>query len=87
MVSFTVRVDENARTILEVDTFYGKFIDGPEGEGPVKYCEQGTEFEARIAERMLIGAMQAVAVKTKMVIQRTGGRLDLSNSQGEKFSR
>ena len=84
MVSFTVRVDETARTILEIDTDYGKFIDAENG-GKLKYCQQGTDFEARIAERMLIGAMQAVAVKTTMLINRTGGRLDLSNAPSENF--
>ena len=85
MVSFTIRIDESARTILEVDTDYGKFIDDGAG-GKLKFCEHGTDFEARIAERMLIGAMQSVPVKTTMLINRTAGRLDLSNSPDARFT-
>jgi hypothetical protein len=81
MVSFTVTVDETAGSMLQVQTAYGKFIDGLDPHGtPVQVCQYGTEFEARVAERMLIGAMQAVPLKTSMLINRRGGRLDLHNT-------
>lgn len=64
--------------MVEVATTYGKFIDSPAG-GELKVCEHGTGFEAKVAERMLIGAMSAVRIRTSMLIHRDGGRLDLFN--------
>ena len=78
MVQFTIRIDETAGTLLEIETHYGKFIAGGGGE-PIQVCQHGTAFEARIAERMLLGAVSAVRIKTPMRLYRDGGRLELFN--------
>jgi hypothetical protein len=82
MVSFTVSIDETKPAMIEIATAYGKYIDAPDG-GELKVCEHGTGFEAKVAERMLIGAMQSVRIRTTMLIHRDGGRLELFNDPQE----
>lgn len=83
MVSFTVVIDESKPAMVQVETAYGKYIENPGGVAPLKVCEHGTGFEAKVAERMLIGAMSAVRIRTSMLIHRDGGRLELFNEPGE----
>lgn len=79
MVSFTVTIDETAPAMVQVSTAYGKYIDAPGIGEPIQVSEHGTAFEAKIAERMLVGAMSAVRIRTKMLIHRGGGSLELFN--------